>query len=139
MMDVETMDLINPPELGAPRGWTNGVVAPAAGRLLFIAGQTGVDCAPSGTTADFTAQFDAALAKMLTVLHAAGGSADHIARMTVYVADLDAYRAARSQLRSVGQTRIGQRYPAMTLVEVSRLFDEGALVEIETTAVLPPV
>ncbi len=131
------MEDINPGELGEPRGWTNGIVVPAAGRLLFIAGQTGVDATGPAAAADFTAQFDRALAKTVTVLQAAGGATEHVARMTVYVADLDAYRAARSGLRAVWRARMGERYPAMTLVEVSRLLD-GALVEIETTAVLPP-
>jgi enamine deaminase RidA (YjgF/YER057c/UK114 family) len=131
------MDLINPPELGEPRGWTNGIVAPAGGRVLFVAGQTAADASGRVTVADFTAQFDAALAKTMTIVRAAGGRPDHIARMTIYVSDLEAYRSARGALRDVWQARMGKRYPAMTLVEVSRLLDENALVEIETTAVLP--
>lgn len=131
------MDLINPPELGTPRGWTNGVVAPAGGRVLFIAGQTGAAAGAAPAGPDFTMQFGRALEKVLRVLDAAGGGPQHVARMTVYVSDLDAYRAARPALGSVWRARMGERYPAMTLVEVSRLLDDGALVEIEATAVLP--
>jgi enamine deaminase RidA (YjgF/YER057c/UK114 family) len=131
------MDLINPPELGTPRGWTNGVVAPAGGRVLFIAGQTGATSEAPLAGVDFTMQFGRALDKVLRVLEAAGGGPQHVARLTVYVSDLDAYRAARAALGSVWRARMGEQYPAMTLVEVSRLLDEGALVEIEATAVLP--
>lgn len=132
------MDLINPPELGKPSGWTNGVLAPAGFRLLFVAGQTAADPAGRVTGADFAAQFDAALGKVLKVVEAAGGASTDVARMTVYVCDLDAYRRARPQLGAAWRARMGSHYPAMTLVEVSRLLDEGAMVEIEVTAVLPP-
>ncbi len=131
------MEMINPPELGAPRGWTNGVVAPAGGRVLFVAGQTGIDGGGASVASDFATQFDRALEKTLAVVRAAGGGPEHVARMTVYVVDLDAYREARAALRGVWQGRMGKLYPAMALIEVSRLLDAGALVEIEATAVLP--
>jgi enamine deaminase RidA (YjgF/YER057c/UK114 family) len=128
--------IINPPELGAPRGWSNGVIAPARGRLLFVAGQTATD-AGGNLAAGFAAQFDRALEKALTVVEAAGGRPEHVARMTVYVVDLDAYRRDRQVIGEAWRQRMGRHYPAMALVEVSRLLDEGALVEIEATAVLP--
>ncbi len=130
------MEMINPPELGAPRGWTNGVVAPAGGRLLFVAGQTAAD--PSGRVSalDFASQFDEALRKILTVVEAAGAGAADITRMTVYVSNIDAYLEARPRLGELWKVRMGRHYPAMTLVEVARLVDAGAMVEIEATAVL---
>ncbi len=131
------MKTINPPELGEPRGWTNGIVAPAGSRLLFVAGQTATDAGGRGSGGDFTTQFDAALAKTLKVVEAAGGCPEHVARMTIYVTDLDAYRNARAAIGEKWRARMGRHYPAMTLVEVSRLLDEGALVEMEATAVLP--
>ncbi len=133
---LRTMDLINPPDLGDPRGWTHGVLAPANGRILFVAGQTAADGSGRIVGADFPAQFDAALARTLAVVVAAGGRPEDVVRMTVFVADLDAYRAARPRLGELWRARLGRHYPAMTLVEVSRLLD-GALVEIEVTAVLP--
>jgi enamine deaminase RidA (YjgF/YER057c/UK114 family) len=131
------MDPINPPELGEPRGWTNGLAAPAGSRLLFVAGQTAAGTGGGAAAGEFTTQFDAALAKTLKVVEAAGGCAEHVARMTVYVTDLDAYRDARAAIGEKWRARMGRHYPAMTLVEVSRLLDPGALVEIEATAVLP--
>ena len=128
---------INPPELGTPRGWTNGIVAPAGSQLLFVAGQTATGADGGPPDGDFAAQFGAALAKTLKVVEAAGGRAEHVARVTVYVTDLNAYRDARRAIGEIWRSRMGSHYPAMTLVEVSRLLDEGALVEIEATAVLP--
>ncbi len=131
------MDRINPSELGTPRGWTNGLLAPARSRILFVAGQTATDAAGRVTDAEFVAQFDAALAKVMTVVRSAGGRPEDVARMTVYVSDLDAYRDSRKALAEVWRGRMGRHYPAMTLVEVRRLVDEGAMVEIDAVAVLP--
>jgi enamine deaminase RidA (YjgF/YER057c/UK114 family) len=122
--------IINPTSLGAPRGFSHGVLAPPGGRLLFVAGQT------AATSGDFAAQFEAALARVLTVVEEAGGTAANVARMTVYVNDLDAYLASRQILRDVWRRLMGTHYPAMALVEVTRLVDAGASVEIEATAVI---
>lgn len=129
--------VVNPPELGAPRGFAHGIITAASGRVLFVAGQIGtVDGAPAEPD-DFVAQFDRALARVLIVVSAAGGRADQIARMTVYVTDMERYRASRSALRDVWQRQLASHYPAMALVEVTSLVDPQAMVEIEATAVLP--
>jgi enamine deaminase RidA (YjgF/YER057c/UK114 family) len=129
---------INPPALGQPRGFTHGWVAPPGARLLFVAGQTAADAAGRTATSDFAAQFDAALARVLDVVLAAGGRREHVVRMTVYVTDMRAYVQARPAVGAAWQARMGRHYPAMALVEVTRLVDEGVVVEIEATAALPP-
>ena len=105
--------------------------------MLFVAGQTARG--PSGAieSEDFVDQFGLVLDHVLRVVAAAGGEARHIGRMTVYVTDLDAYMASRRRLGEAYRTRMGRHYPAMALVEVRRLVDPGAKVEIEATAVLP--
>src|SRR5262245_43271232 len=128
--------VINPPELGAPRGFAHGIVTAAGGRVLFVAGQIGTE-GTSDESDDLVAQFDRALARVLIVVSAAGGRADQIARMTVYVTDMERYRASRSALRDVWQRQLASHYPAMALVEVTALVDPQAMVEIEATAVLP--
>jgi enamine deaminase RidA (YjgF/YER057c/UK114 family) len=128
-------ELINPAELGAPRGWTNGVLAPAGGRVLFVAGQAGWRDA-DGPAPGFVEQFTAALDRTLAVLRQAGAAPTDVARMTVYVTDVAAYRAARGGLREVWRARFGSYFPAMALVEVTGLVERAAVVEIETTAVL---
>lgn len=130
-------EVLNPAALGEPRGWNHGLLAPPGGRVLFVAGQTATGPGGDIETPDFAAQFALALDRVLAVVRAAGGEPSHIGRMTIYVTDLAAYRAARSELGAAWRTRLGRHYPAMALVEVNRLVDVGAQVEIEATAVVP--
>lgn len=130
---------MNPPALGRPRGFSHGILAPAGGRLLFVAGQTaaGDDGRVPDVARGFADQFARALDRVLTVVEEAGGGPEDIGRLTLYVTDLDAYLAARGPLGEAYRARMGRHYPAMALVEVRRLMDEGAVVEIEATAVIP--
>jgi enamine deaminase RidA (YjgF/YER057c/UK114 family) len=134
---VSPFDIINPAELGTPRGFAHGVLAAPGGRLLFVAGQTATDDSGRIVGADVAEQFGRALERVLVVVRAAGGTPEQIARMTVYVTSMDRYRDSRSELRDVWRRHMGAHYPAMALVEVSSLVDAGAWVEIEATAVLP--
>lgn len=133
-----TFEAINPDRLGPPKGWTNGMLAPAGGRVLFVAGQDAATADGVVTTDDFVEQFDLALEKMLSVVTEAGGGPESIGRMTVFVTDLDAYRSARKPVGEVYRARMGKHFPAMALMEVSRLVDPRGLVEIEATAVIAP-
>ncbi len=123
-------EIINPESLGRPSGWNHGMLGPAGGRVLFVAGQA----APSA--GGFVAQWDAVLERVLTVVKAAGGGPESIGRMTVYVTDRATYLANLQPLGEVHRRRMGRHYPAMALVQVSALVDPTALVEIEATAVL---
>ena len=128
--------IINPTELGAPRGWNNGMLAPAGGRVFFIAGQTARDGSGRVQAADLVTQFDRALGNVLAVLSEAGGKPGDIGRFTIYVSDMAQYRASLKPLGEVYRRRMGTHYPAMALVEVKSLVDQQAVVEIEATAVL---
>jgi NAD(P)-dependent dehydrogenase (short-subunit alcohol dehydrogenase family) len=128
--------IVNPPELGEPRGWNNGLLDRGGGRTLFIAGQTARAASGQVPPADFVTQFDRALANVLTVLHQAGGAPADIGRFTIYVTDVATYRAARKPLGEAYRRRMGAHYPAMALVQVTALVDPEALVEIEATAIL---
>ena len=128
---------INPPELGAPRGFAHGLLAPEGWRVLFVAGQTAADAGGQVADRAFVAQFVASLEKTLAVVRAAGGGPEHIGRMTLYVTDLDAYLDSRSALGQKWRERMGDHYPAMALVGVTRLVDAAATVEIEATAMIP--
>ena len=129
-------EIINPESLGAPKGWNNGLLAPKEGRLLFIAGQAGWEEESTGKPPGFADQFARALDKVLTVVRAAGGEAGDLARVTIYVTDLAAYRKSMEALGEGWRARMGRHYPAVALVEVTGLMDRGALVEIEATAVI---
>lgn len=131
-----SFEIINPESLGVPRGWNHGLLAPGAGRLLFVAGQTGWVSGGHAEPNDFPAQFARALDKVLVVVRAAGGGPHDIGRLTLYVTDLAAYRASLAALGEAWRARFGKHYPAMALVEVQALVDHGALVEMEATAVI---
>jgi enamine deaminase RidA (YjgF/YER057c/UK114 family) len=130
--------ILNPEALGEPRGWNNGLLGPPGGRLLLVAGQTDRDSEGRIRGATFVEQFRGALANVLAVVREAGGAAEDIGRLTMYVTDLAAYRASRHTLGEAYRGLMGGHYPAMAVLEVSGLVDEGAVVEIEATAVLPP-
>ena len=129
--------IVNPPVLGKPSGFSHGLLAPAGSRLLFVAGQTAVDAEGRVADASFVAQFEAALTRVLTVVATAGGRPEHVARLTVFVTDMEAYLASRAALRDTWKRLMGGHYPAMALVQVGRLVDGSAGVEIEATAVIP--
>jgi enamine deaminase RidA (YjgF/YER057c/UK114 family) len=138
-MSAEPKDAIlravQPEGWPAPKGYVNGMIG--RGRTLFVAGQVGWNERGEFESHDLAGQFGKALDNVIAVVRAAGGEPAHIARMTVYVTDLDAYRA---DLRAVGaawRLRLGRHFPAMALVGVSGLVEKDALVEIEATAVLP--
>ncbi len=130
------LEIVNPASLGEPKGWNNGLLAPEGARMLFVAGQVGWSNQEEGAPPGFAAQFGGALDKVLEVVRSAGGSASDVARLTVYVTDLDAYRAALRELGGIWRERFGTYYPAMALVQVMGLVDRGAVVEIEATAML---
>lgn len=131
-----TFKLINPETLGPPRGYSNGVLTDAGGRLLFVAGQVAWDNDQRIVSQNFVEQFDRALGNVIAVVTEAGGSADQIARFVLYVTDKKEYQL---HLKDVGESyraRMGKHFPAMVLVEVRGLLDDNAKVEIEAVAVL---
>jgi enamine deaminase RidA (YjgF/YER057c/UK114 family) len=130
------LTVVNPEELGAPRGWNNGMLAQPGGRTLFIAGQTARDASGQVPATDFVSQFDRALGNVLTVLRQGGGQVGDIGRFTIYVTDMAQYRASLKPLGEVYRRRMGTHYPAIALVEVKSLVDPHAVVEIEATAVV---
>lgn len=118
------MERINPPGLPRPSGFSHAVSV-NAGRLVFLAGQTG----PDGD--GVVAQFELALGSLLAALAAAGGQAADLVTTTIYVVNMDDYRAHAREIGAVWRRLAGTEYPAMAAVEVSRLWDTAALVEIQ--------
>jgi enamine deaminase RidA (YjgF/YER057c/UK114 family) len=125
-----SFEIINPDPPGRPRGWSNGMLGPLNGRMLFVAGQT----APK--VGGLVAQWAAALDQVLAIVRAAGGGPADIGRMTVYVTSKADYLAHLAPLGEVHRKGMGKHYPAMALVQVSALVDDAAVVEIEATAVI---
>ena len=131
----EIFDILQPPDWAAPLGYSNGVVA--EGRQVFIAGQIGWTADAKLVSGGLAAQAEQALRNIVAVLAQAGGGARHIVRLNWYVTDKGAYVAQRKEIGAAYRRIIGKHYPAMTLLVVAGLLEEGALVEIEATAVVP--
>ncbi|OMI86050.1 enamine deaminase RidA [Streptomyces sp. M1013] len=131
-----TAERVNPPELSPPTGFSHAVVATGT-RVVFLAGQTALDPDGKVTGDTLPAQFEQALTNLLTALRAAGGTPADLARVTVYATDVAAYRAHAAELGRTWRELAGRDYPAMAVVEVVRLWDERALVELDGFAVLP--
>ena len=129
--------LINPESLGAPSGYSNGLLADPGGKLLFIAGQIAVDKDQMIVSDDFVEQFDKALANVITVLRAAGGEPDHVVRLVIYVTNKIEYRESAKGVGERYRIHMGKHFPAMVLVQVAGLLDDRAKVEIEGMAVIP--
>ena len=127
---------INPESLGAPRGYSNGVLTEPGGRLLFIAGQIAWDAQQQIVSDDFVAQFDQALANVIAVVNEAGGTTEQIARLVIYVTNKAEYKKHTREIGNSYRARMGKHFPAMVLVEVKSLLDDNAKVEIEGIAVL---
>jgi enamine deaminase RidA (YjgF/YER057c/UK114 family) len=127
---------VNPAGLAAPSGFSHAVVAEGS-RVVFLAGQTGMDATGAIVVGGLVAQFEQALANLLAALAAAGGRPDQLASLTVYIVDMDDYRARARDVGAVWRRLVGRDYPAMAGIGVARLWDAEAVVELQGAAVLP--
>ena len=118
----------------APKGYANGRVG--EGRVLYVGGQIGWDEQRAFPPGGLVPQFGRTLDNVLAVVRAAGGAAEDIASMTVFVTNIEEYRAAQRALGPVWRERMGRHYPAMALVAVTALVEPEAVVEIQAIATL---
>jgi enamine deaminase RidA (YjgF/YER057c/UK114 family) len=134
MPETSKHTVLQPAGWPTPKGYANGIKA--RGRMVFVGGMVGWDeheHFPIG----FVAQTRQALANIVAVLAEGGAGPQHVVRMTWYVRDMDEYLAARPELATVYRAIMGRHFPAMALVEVRRLVEPDARLEIEATAVVP--
>ena len=124
-----------PPGWPRPKGYSNAMAA--TGRTVFTAGIVGWDETGAFISDTLSGQFAQALKNILAILACDGAGPENIARLTCYVVDIDAYRSSLKEIGEAWKTIIGRHYPAMALVEVVRLVEPEAKVEIEATAVVP--
>ncbi|HEV8056601.1 MAG TPA: RidA family protein [Nocardioidaceae bacterium] len=130
-----SIERVNPPQLARPSGFSHAIVA--TGRVVFLAGQTALDADGRVVGDSVVEQFELALANLLTALRAAGGGPEHLTSLTVYIVDIDDYRAHAREIGSMWKRLVGSTYPAMAGIGVARLWDAEALVEVQGVAVLP--
>lgn len=130
-----SLELVNPPDLPRPSGFSHAVIG--RGRTVFLAGQTALD--EHGVIVGDTVveQFERALTSLLRALRAAGGGPQHLASLTIYLVDVDDYKAHAHEIGQVWKRLIGPNYPALAGIGVARLWDVEALVEVQGLAVLP--
>lgn len=127
------VERINPPELGPPTGFSHAV---RAGDTIHLAGQTALDGDGVIVGDTVVEQFERALGNLLTALRAAGGDPGTLMSLTVYIVDVEDYRAHAREIGRVWQRLVGKHYPAMAAVGVTRLWDAEALVEVQGAAYL---
>ena len=128
---------INPKVLGKPKGYSNGMLAPSGGRILFVAGQIGWDGDCKFVGPGFLEQFRKALENALQVVKEAGGGPEHVGRMTLYVVDKQEYSVCQREVGQCYRELMGKHFPAMSMIFVSDLLDDPGKIELEATAVLP--
>ena len=126
--------VLQPAGWPAPRGYANGMMAD--GRILVTGGVVGWDVAgnfPDG----FVAQVRQTLLNIRAILAEGGAEPHHLVRLTWYVLDVDEYVASLRELGRAYREIVGAHYPTMAVVQVVRLVEKAARVEIEATAVVP--
>jgi len=134
-MAADNLEILCPEGWKPPIGYSNGIAA--RGRTVFVAGQVGWDADQIFQSEDITPQFEQALKNIIAVLAEAGGSPEHICRMTAYCCDKPAYMAARRDLGKIWSQYMGKHFPAMSMIFVVDLLDNPGKIELEATAVVP--
>ena len=129
------MSFINPKQLAAPSGYNHGVLV-TGGSLLFVSGQIGWDNESRIVGDNFVDQFALALENVIAVVREAGGEPTSIVRLLIFVTDKREYLDNLKAVGAAYRQLMGKHYPAMALLEVSRLVEDLAKVEIEAIAVI---
>ena len=129
-------NVLQPPSWAKPKGFANGI-AVKGGTTVYIAGQVGYTGQGEWRARDFAGQFRQALANILEVLAQAGGRPEHIVRLTWYVLDKREYLGALKEVGAAYRELMGRHYPVMAVLQVRRLVEDAARLEIEATAVIP--
>jgi len=117
-----------------PQGYSNAIVA--EGKTLFLAGQIGWNSDEKFTSEELIPQFQQSLENIITLVETAGGCITDICRMTIFCTDKKQYYASRKLLSAMWKSTMGSHYPCMSMIFVSDLLDDRALIEIEATAVI---
>lgn len=129
------MKALLPPGWPRPKGYSNGISA--KGRVIVTAGVVGWTAQERFEATDLPGQFRQVLLNTLAILAEDDAGPEHIVRMTWFVTDIAAYRASLKEIGAIYKELIGKNFPVMAVVGVSALVEPQAMIEIETTAVVP--
>lgn len=128
------MQTLQPEGWKRPKGYANGIKA--SGQMVFVAGQVGWDASEAMVAGGFVAQAEQALKNIVAILAVAGAAPADLVRLTWFVVDKREYLAQTPELGKAYRRVIGNHFPAMSVVEVRDLIEEGAKLEIEATAMI---
>jgi len=129
-----THKAINPESWASPKGYSNAMLT--ADGTLYIGGQVGWTAEEVFESDTFIGQMEQVLRNIVTIIDAAGGKIEDITRLTWFVTDKRDYMNNQSEVGKVYRKVLGRHFPAMSMVIVAGLVEDGALLEIEATAVL---
>jgi enamine deaminase RidA (YjgF/YER057c/UK114 family) len=129
------MQTLQPKGWKRPKGYANGIAA--EGRMIFVAGQVGWDAEERIVGCGFAAQAEQALSNIVAVLAEGGARPEHLVRLTWFVTDKAEYLASQVAIGEAYRRVIGRHFPAMSVIEIKGLYEDGAKLEIEATAVVP--
>lgn len=129
------MEALQPKGWKRPKGYSNGIAA--EGRMIFVAGQVGWNENEEFVATTFEAQAEQALKNIVAILAEGGAGPQHIVRMTWFVTDTSEYLASQAAVGEAYRRVIGKHFPAMSVIGIKSLYETGAKLEIEATAVVP--
>ena len=129
------MKFLQPESWVQPKGYANGIVA--EGKLIILGGQIGWNAKQKFESDEFVPQFRQTLENIITLLSEVGAGPEHIVRLTWFITDRDAYLDSQKEMGQAYRNIMGRNFPAMSVVQVVKLIEDRALIEIEATAVLP--
>ena len=129
------MTILQPPGWPRPKGYSNGIMT--TGRMIFTAGVIGWNEREMLVSHRLDQQFAQALRNIVAILAEGGAKPEHIVRLTIYVTSIQEYLPLRDDLVPIWKSIMGDHYPAIAMVQVVRLVEHAAKVEIEATAVVP--
>jgi enamine deaminase RidA (YjgF/YER057c/UK114 family) len=130
-----SQEFLHPRNWKRAKGYANGIAA--EGRMVFVAGQIGWNADQQFESPDFVAQVRQALENVVAIVHEAGGTHEHVTRLTWFITDKAEYLSRLPEVGEAYRGVMGKHFPAMTMVEVSALIEDQARVEIEASAVVP--
>ena len=128
------MKFLQPDNWAPAKGYANGVIA--EGRLIVLGGQIGWNAQQEFESEEFIDQFRQTLENIKTLLNEAGAGPEHLVRLTWFITDRDAYLGSQKEMGAAYRDVIGRHFPPMSVVQVVKLVESRAKIEIEATAVI---